>query len=189
MVTRVSPRPERALESGRPSPVRRMSLWPPPRTRRHNSGRRRLRLLVGGAAALALAAVAGVVWALLSDDNAPSAAEGIPEEYAGRWSGEMAQHDDSGALIVEWGVTLKLDEWTDRGSADLFTLDCRGSVVLTESTDDSLVFDYTETYDPEDRCIDHNVLTLTRQGPDALEAEWTATSRQGTPMTSVGTLK
>ena len=183
--------PPDSERSARPaaSPIREMSLWPPPRSTRHSSRRGRLPL-VFGAAAVALAAVAGgVLWALRPEPEQAAVTDGIPESYAGSWSGEMAQHDEDGEPVAEWVVRLKLDEGTDRGSAELIPLDCRGSIVLTEQTDRSLVFEYAETYDPEDRCIDESVLTLRQRIPGALEAEWEGTSREGTVMTSTGTLK
>ncbi|MEY9213734.1 hypothetical protein NI17_023230 [Thermobifida halotolerans] len=166
-----------------------MSLWPPPRSSRHSGRRVRLPFVLG-AAALALAAVVGgVTWALWPDEEQPLVTDGIPHSYAGSWSGEMAQYDEAGELVTDWVVRLKLDEGTDRGSADLLPLDCRGSIVLTERTDDFLVFEYAETYDPENRCIDESTLTLAQQVPGTLEAEWVGTSREGTVMTSTGTLK
>ena len=51
------------------------------------------------------------------------------------------------------------------------------------------MFDYAETYDPEDRCIDTSMLTLTQRVPGTLEATWEGISREGTVMTSTGTLK
>ncbi len=187
------PSSDRSERPAAVSPIREMSLWPPPRSTRHSNRRSRLVLVVGAAAAVVLAAVGGALWALWPEPEPepeqPAVSEGIPEEYAGSWSGEMAQHDENGEPVTEWIVRLKLDEGTDRGSADLLPLDCRGTVVLTEQTETSLVFDYAETYDPEDHCIDESVLTLSQQVPGTLEAEWVGTSREGTVMTSTGTLK
>ncbi|WP_285757605.1 hypothetical protein [Nocardiopsis ansamitocini] len=168
-----------------------MSLWPPPRSTRHSN--RRPKILLGAAAGLVvLLAAAGVTtWALLPGEEAAAPLrEAIPDPYTGSWSGEMSQRDAEGALVIDWGAKLKLDAGTNRGSADWFTLGCRGSVTLTENTGDSLVFDYVETYDPDNRCVDESVLTLTLgSAPDTLEAQWVAVSHGGTQMTSEGTLK
>ncbi|TDQ54754.1 hypothetical protein [Actinorugispora endophytica] len=184
-------------EPGSASPIRQMSLWPPPRSTRHSNRRARGMLVVAAAVLGGLVVVGGgVAWALFPEgeadaDEAGAGGEGgIPAAYAGNWSGEMSQHDEAGEPVVDWGASLKLDEGTGRGSADWFTLGCRGSVTLVEDTGDSLVFEYAETYDPENHCIDETILTLSPgAGGGTLEAEWVATSRSGTVMTSVGTLK
>lgn len=182
---------EEGGEPGAASPVRQMSLWPPPRSTRHSNRRGRV-LLVVSASLLGLGVVAGgAAWSVLSEEKpVAEAVGGIPEEYAGSWSGEMSQYNEAGELVVNWGASLKLDEGTDRGSADWFTLNCRGSVTLVGRSGDGLVFEYAETYDPENRCIDESVLTLSRGAAEGtLAAEWRATSRSGTVMTSTGILK
>ncbi len=169
------PESERSTRPSATSPIRAMSLWPPPRSARHNNRRPKLPLILGVGVGVVVLAV--MVGSLLWGEEEPEPEEppavvtdGIPEEYAGSWSGEMSQHDEEGNLVADWVVQLKLDAGTDRGSAELLPFHCRGSIVLTEQTAESLVFDYAETYDPEDRCIDTSMLTLTQRVPGTLEA-------------------
>ncbi|RCV55850.1 hypothetical protein DEF23_07535 [Marinitenerispora sediminis] len=167
-----------------------MSLWPPPRSARH-SGRRRRTLLAAAAAVVAVVLVGGVAaWLLLRPSAGADDGTGVPESFAGSWSGEMAQTDESGAHVVDWGATVKLTAGSEHGSAEWFTLNCRGSLTLTERAEDRLSFDYVETYDPDQRCIDEVELILepgVRAG--TLQARWEAVSHDGTPMTSTGTLR
>ncbi|GAA3722579.1 hypothetical protein GCM10022205_02800 [Spinactinospora alkalitolerans] len=173
------------------SPIRRMSLWPPPRSTRHSTNRRR-RALVAAITGAVLALVAGcvaVVWAL-SPGTEPDDGTGVPAAYAGTWSGEMSQRNEAGEHVVDWGASLKLEAGSQRGTAEWFTLDCRGTITLTERTDEGLAFDYVETYDPEQRCIEEVSLSLRRgASEETLEAEWVAPSHDGTLMTSTGNLK
>ncbi|MFC7327648.1 hypothetical protein [Marinactinospora rubrisoli] len=183
------PEPEHAGTAEPPSPIRRMSLWPPPRSARHN-GRRRRAVVVGAAAAAVLLAAGGAAAWLFLRPSSGDDGTGVPESFAGAWSGEMAQTDESGAHVVDWGATVRLTAGSDTGSAEWFTLNCRGSLTLAERAEDRLVFDYVETYDPEQRCIDEVELTLepgVRAG--SLEARWVAVSHDGTTMTSTGSLR
>ncbi|WP_344970341.1 hypothetical protein [Salinactinospora qingdaonensis] len=174
--------------SGSPSPIRRMSLWPPPRSARHAHRRRKVALLTAVATVLVLVIVTGVV--LLLPGSPPGESTGVPAAYAGSWSGEMSQEDEQGRHIVDWNAQLQLEAGAQRGTANWSSLDCRGSLKLTERGDDHLTLNYSETYDPAQHCIDTVTLTL-RPGAagDTLRAEWVATSHSGTLMTSTGTLR
>ncbi|MDA8369580.1 MAG: hypothetical protein M0026_06885 [Nocardiopsaceae bacterium] len=166
-----------------------MSLWPPPRSTRH-SGKRRRGLLLAALAAVLLVGVGvgAAVWALQSRPDTSAAETSVPDSYAGTWSGEMAQVDDDGKHVTEWGVKVKLESGMERGVAE-YTLNCRGSLTMVEQDGDRLVFDYVETYDRDDRCIDESELILEPgSSAEELEAQWNAVSHDGTPMTSTGTL-
>ncbi|GAB3207753.1 hypothetical protein SAMN02745673_04071 [Marinactinospora thermotolerans DSM 45154] len=169
------------------SPIRQMSLWPPPRSTRHAGRRRRSMLLMGVAAGAALLAAGGVtVWALSSGGDD---ATGVPAAYAGEWSGEMSQHDQDGTHVADWEATVHLEAGAERGSSQFVSLGCRVSLELTAREDDRIVFDYVETYDGDERCIDSGTLEL-RPGAEegTLEAEWGASSHSGSHMTSTGTM-
>lgn len=173
------------------SPVRHISLWPPPRSTRHSAKRRR-NLILGLAAVLVLGSGVGssAVWVM--QRGAASTADGsaVPESYAGTWRGEMSQVNEAGQHVADWGAEVKLERGEERGVAEWYTFDCRGSLDLTERTDGRLAFHYVETYDPEERCVDESDLVLERGGSaGTLEARWTAVSHNGVPMTSTGTLR
>ncbi|KII00592.1 hypothetical protein LP52_00310 [Streptomonospora alba] len=171
------------------SPVRHISLWPPPRSTRHSAKRRR-NLILGLAAVLVLGSGMGsaAVWVMQRGGTADTSA--VPESYAGTWRGEMSQVNEDGQHVADWGAEVKLERGEERGVAEWYTFDCRGSLTLTERTGDRLAFDYVETYDPETRCVDESDLVLKRGGSaGTLEARWTAVSHNGVPMTSTGTLR
>ncbi|GAA1762852.1 hypothetical protein [Streptomonospora arabica] len=173
------------------SPIRQMSLWPPPRSTRHSAKRRRS-LIVGVLAVLLLGTGLGTaaVWALQRGDAATADGSSVPESYAGTWRGEMSQVDEQGEHVVDWGAEVKLEQGEERGVSEWYTLDCRGSLDLTERTGDRLSFDYVETYDPGENCVDESELVLESGGSaGTLKARWTAVSHDGTPMTSTGTLR
>lgn len=180
---------ERTGESGTRSPIRGMSLWPPPRSNRHNGKRSRRGVLVAVVAGVLLlagttgAAVLGLEW------RSSTVEDGVPESYAGSWRGEMSQRDEAGNHVVDWGAEITLEPGAQRGSAEWFTLNCRGSLKLTERDGQDVVFEYAETYDPEKHCVDESELEL-RPGDDdsELQARWNAVSHDGTSMISTGTL-
>ncbi|CAM3583409.1 hypothetical protein NOGI109294_03775 [Nocardiopsis gilva] len=177
-------------DSSGASPIRQMSLWPPPRSSRHNSKRRRGAIVMSGVAVLLLGAAGGAAWALRDRVDTPMTEASVPDSYAGTWSGEMSQQDADGNHILDWDAQVKLESGAESGVSVWATLNCRGSLTLTERHGDRLVFDYVETYDPDARCIDESELTLTPGGTTGtLEATWNAVSHDGTPMTSTGTLR
>nr|WP_067963159.1 hypothetical protein [Nocardiopsis trehalosi] len=166
-----------------------MSLWPPPRSTRH-AARRRRHVLVAGVAGLVLVGAAGgtAAW-LLRPGPEQVAGASVPHSYAGTWSGDMSQQDDEGHHVTDWQVEVKLESGVERGSAE-YSLDCRGSLTLNDRDGDRLSFDYVETYDLDDRCIDESVLVLEPgSATGTLSARWEAVSHDGVPMTSTGTLR
>nr|WP_046471081.1 hypothetical protein [Allosalinactinospora lopnorensis] len=170
-----------------------MSLWPPRRSTRHSGKRRRRGAAVIAAAAVLLAGTGGgvAVWAWRSASEGSSTEEAsVPGPFAGTWSGRMSQEDAEGDHVIDWGTRVELEAGAKRGSSEWYTLDCRGGLALSGQEEDRLFFDYVETYDPEDRCVDEAELVL-RAGEDEgeLEAKWSATSQEGTSMTSTGTLR
>nr|WP_155998588.1 hypothetical protein [Streptomonospora sp. PA3] len=167
-----------------------MSLWPPPRSTRHSAKRRRS-MIAGIATVFVLGSGLGTaaVWVLQGGGSAAGGST-VPESYAGTWRGEMSQVNEEGEHVVDWGAEVKLEEGAERGVSEWYTLDCRGSLTLTERTGDRLSFDYVETYDPQERCVDESQLVLV--GGDSagtLQARWSAVSHNGVPMTSTGTLR
>src|SRR5690606_3046501 len=188
------PESERSARPSAASPIRAMSLWPPPRSARHNNRRPKLPLILGVGVGVVVLAV--MVGSLLWGEEEPEPEEppavvtdGIPEEYAGSWSGEMSQHDEEGNLVADWVVQLKLDAGTDRGSAELLPFHCRGSIVLTEQTAESLVFDYAQIYGSEDCCIKACTLSLGHRARVTIEATWEGISHGGHVRTSTGIRK
>ncbi|WP_017592790.1 hypothetical protein [Nocardiopsis potens] len=189
-------RPEGGAEEGPPpaSPVRQMSLWAPPRSTRHSAARRRRGRVIAIAAAAAVllgGAGAAAYWGLASGPGEEEAAgAGVSDSFAGSWRGDMSQQDESGAHVTDWGAEVRLESGEERGSSEWYTLNCRGSLTLSERTGDGFVFDYVETYDPDDRCVDSSVLRLSPGAAEGtLEARWEALSHDGTEMVSTGTLR
>ncbi|MBB4929869.1 hypothetical protein F4561_000689 [Lipingzhangella halophila] len=140
-------------------------------------------LIVGGGAAAA--------WALNdSAEERPVEGASVPDSFAGTWSGRMVQEEADGDHVIDWDTRIKLEGGVERGSSEWYTLDCRGSLTLAERDGDRLVFDYVETYDPEDHCVDEAELTLRPGGSEGeIAAKWNATSEGDTPMISTGTLR
>lgn len=173
------------------SPVRQMSLWPPPRSTRHTAKRRKS--LIAGIAAVAVLGIGAgtaAVWVLQRDGAATAGGAAVPESYAGTWRGEMSQVDENGRHIVDWGAEVKLEQGEERGVSEWYTLDCRGSLTLTKRDGQRLTFDYVETYDPDETCVDESELVLDAgTSAGTLEAQWRAVSHDGVPMTSNGTLR
>ncbi|PSK97346.1 hypothetical protein CLV63_10864 [Murinocardiopsis flavida] len=168
--------------------IRGMSLWPPPRSTRH-SGKRRKGVLIAIAAVLVvLAGGAAAAWVLNPGDEPGPVGDGVPAAFAGSRVGEMAQVDEQGKPVTDWTAAVDLKEGAHRGSAEWRTFNCRGSLTLTEKDGARLSFDYVETYDPDNRCVDEATLTLAAGSGDAVEAEWLAESHDGTMMTSTGAL-
>ncbi|MFD0775094.1 hypothetical protein ACFQZ2_14260 [Streptomonospora algeriensis] len=183
--------PQGGAESNGGSPIRHISLWPPPRSTRHSAKRRR-NLVLGLAAVLVLGSGAGsaAVWVMQREEASAAGGAAVPESYAGTWRGEMSQVNEGGQHVADWGAEVKLERGEERGVSEWYTFDCRGSLNLTERTGDRLAFDYVETYDPEERCVDESDLVLERgDSAGTLEARWTAVSHNGVPMTSTGTLR
>ncbi|GAB3487711.1 hypothetical protein [Nocardiopsis coralliicola] len=183
--------PQRSGSEAEPaesSPIRRMALYAPPRSTRHSAAkRRRARLWVLAAAALAVLAAAGAAaFVLLSGDGGE---EPVPDPFVGSWRGDMSQESAAGGHVTDWGAEVVLESGEERGSSEWYSLNCRGSLTLQERSEDRLVFDYTETYDPQDRCVDSSELVLTPAGDDVLEARWEAVSHDGTTMISTGMLR
>ncbi|WP_017541837.1 hypothetical protein [Nocardiopsis halophila] len=182
----------REEEGGSSSPVRGMSLYPPPRSTRHTARRRRGGMIAAVAAGAAALLVGGVlvVLALRPDpQETPAESASVPDSFAGTWQGKMIQEDEAGEHVTDWDARVRLETGEERGSSEWYTLECRGSLTLQERGESRLVFDYVETYDAEDRCVDESRLVLTTGGADGtLDARWEATSHDGTTMISTGTL-
>ncbi|WP_435107528.1 hypothetical protein [Nocardiopsis synnemataformans] len=172
------------------SPVQQLSLWPPPRSTRH-SGRRRRQFTVLGAVALAVLLVGGgaTAWALLADgEEAPQEAAAPAEEFVGAWAGEMVQVNTEGQHVADWHAEVRIEEGAERGSTAWTTFTCSGTLVLSAGDNDRRVYAYTETADPEDRCVDEAELTLSPVADGGLRAEWSSITDEGTRMTSTGPL-
>ncbi|RNL78204.1 hypothetical protein EFW17_23310 [Halostreptopolyspora alba] len=169
-----------------------MSLRPPRRsTRQRDRRRRRGPWLLSLVAALVVGGGAAVAW-VLSPDTDERAVEGasVPDSFAGTWSGRMVQQEAGGDHVIDWDTRIKLEGGAERGSSEWYTLNCRGSLTLAEHEGDRMSFDYVETYDPEDHCVDEAELTLWPGGSEGeIEARWDALSDSGTPMVSTGTLR
>lgn len=179
-------------EGDAPSPVRRMSLYPPPRSTRHTARRRKGWMVAAAVAGGAVVVAGGTAAALVLGRGAeqdPGPGTSVPDTFAGTWEGKMIQEDEAGEHVTDWDARVRLETGAERGSSEWFTLDCRGSLTLQERDGSRLVFDYVETYDSDDRCVDTSTLTLTEGGADdTLDARWEATSHDGTTMISTGTL-
>lgn len=173
-------------------PVRQLSLWPPPRTVRTNARRRR-QIGAGIAAGLAVLLVAGgaaAVWALSGDSEEETPAVTVGAEvFVGSWSGEMVQTDTEGNHVADWHAEVRIEEGAERGSTAWTTFNCSGTLALTAADNDRRVYTYTETADPEERCVDESELTVwpASEGK-GLEAEWSSVTREGTRMVSTGPL-
>lgn len=174
------------------TPVRQMSLWPPPRSTRH-SGKRRRQLTKAAVAAAVLLLLGGgafAAWAHLggSDGDAVTATSD-PDEFVGSWSGQMNQVNTEGEPVAEWDAQVRIEEGAERGSTAWTTFSCSGTLELAARDGDRLVYSYTETSDPEDRCVDESELTLWPVSDGGgLNAEWSSVTREGTRMVSTGTL-
>ncbi|MBV2362768.1 hypothetical protein KUM37_05330 [Streptomonospora sp. NEAU-YY374] len=181
------PAPARGERPPADSPVRQLSLYPPPRSTRHTARRRRSVVLAVAVVVVLGAGLGAVLWALRGTAAGDST---VPESYAGTWRGEMSQVDDNGDHVTDWGAEIKLEQGEERGVSEWYTFDCRGSLSLSERDGGRLVFDYVETYDPDERCVDESRLVLTSgDAAGTLSAEWTAVSHSGVTMTSTGTLR
>lgn len=172
------------------SPVQQLSLWPPPRSARHH-GRRRRQILVLAAGVVALLLLGGGVsaWALLGGADDPADEPVAPaEDFVGAWSGEMSQVDTEGRHVADWHAEVRIEEGAERGSTAWTTFACSGTLVLSAGDNDRRVYAYSETADPEDRCVDEAELTVRSAGSGVLKAEWSSVTHEGTRMISTGDL-
>ncbi|GAA1458942.1 hypothetical protein NE857_28990 [Nocardiopsis exhalans] len=174
------------------TPVRQMSLWPPPRATRYRDKRRRqfTKVTVAAAVLLLLGGGGFAAWAYLdgSGDDAVTTAPD-PDEFVGSWSGPMSQVDTDGEPVAEWDAEVRIEEGAERGSTTWSTFSCSGTLELSARDGDRLVYSYTEISDPEDRCVDESELTLWPVSDGGgLNAEWSSVTREGTRMVSTGTL-
>jgi hypothetical protein len=175
------------------SPVTGLSLWPPPRSTRHASRRRR-QLTVVAAVVVAAVVLAGGIAAALTlvgdgpQDDATPADQVDVDAFVGSWAGEMVQVDTEGEYVADWHAEVRIEEGAERGSTAWTTFTCSGTLEQSAAEGERLVFTYTETADPEDRCVDDAELTVT---PDdgGLAAEWSSVTREGTRMVSTGRLE
>ncbi|WP_017613642.1 hypothetical protein [Nocardiopsis salina] len=175
------------------SPVRQMSLWPPPRSTRHTGRRRRKATVAAVVLVLLLLLGAGgyALWAFVLDgEGAAPAADGEAPvtDFEGSWSGRMAQVDTDGEPVAEWDAQVRIEEGAERGSTAWTTFTCSGTLELSAREGDRLVYAYTETSDPQDRCVDQSELTVRPDGDGGLDAEWASVTDGGTRMVSTGTL-
>lgn len=174
------------------TPVRQMSLWPPPRSTRHTGRRRRqfARTAVTLAALLLIGGGGFVAWSHLDgarEDTVTTMSD--PEEFVGAWSGRMSQVDTDGRPVAEWDAEVRIEEGAERGSTAWTTFSCSGTLELSARDGDRLVYAYTETSDPDDRCVDESELTLWPASEGVrLNAEWSSVTREGTRMLSTGLL-
>lgn len=135
---------------------------------------------------------AGVTtWALIPEsEEQPVEETSVPDSLAGTWSGQMVQEEADGDHVIDWNTEIKLEGGAERGSSEWTTMNCRGTLTLAERVRDRMVFDYVETYDPNDNCVDEAELTLWQgNAEEEIEARWKATSHTGTSMISTGTLR
>ncbi|MEV2274182.1 hypothetical protein AB0I72_01230 [Nocardiopsis sp. NPDC049922] len=174
------------------APVRQMSLWQPPRSTRYTQRRRRRVAVVSGIGlgALVLAGGIATAWTLVGDEGA-DVAESTEhlERFVGSWSGDMHQVDTEGDPVADWHAEIRIEEGAERGSTAWTTFTCSGTLELSARDGDRVVYVYTETADPEDRCVDDAELTLWPGDDDrALMSEWSSVTDEGTRMTSTGEL-
>ena len=175
------------------SPVTQLSLWPPPRSTRH-SGRRRRQVTVVSAVVLAVLVLAGGIAAALTltaddvGDEGAEAGQTHLDAFVGSWAGEMVQVDTEGDYVADWHAEVRIEDGAERGSTAWTTFACSGTLEQTAAEGDRLVYTYTETADPQDRCVDTAELTVS---PDdgGLAAEWSSVTREGTRMISTGLLE
>ena len=174
------------------TPVRQMSLWPPPRSTRHSGKRRRqfTKAAVTVAVLLLLGGGAFAAWTYLGDSGADTVTTtSDPDEFVGSWTGQMNQVNTDGEPVAEWDAQVRIEEGAERGSTAWTTFSCSGTLELSARDGDRLVYSYTETSDPEDRCVDESELTLWPVSDgEGLNAEWSSVTREGTRMVSTGTL-
>ncbi|GAB3688915.1 hypothetical protein [Nocardiopsis oceani] len=174
------------------TPVRQMSLWPPPRSTRHSGKRRRqiTKVLVIASVLLLVGGGAAAAWTYLdgSGDD-PVTVTSDPGEFEGDWSGQMEQVNTEGDPVAAWDAQVRIEEGAERGSTAWTTFSCSGTLELSARDGDRLVYAYTETSDPEDRCVDESELTLwPASDGQGLNAEWSSVTGEGTRMVSTGTL-
>ncbi|GAA0988871.1 MULTISPECIES: hypothetical protein [Nocardiopsis] len=172
-------------------PVQQLSLWPPPRSTRHSGKRRRqITLLAAAAAAVLLVGGGAAAWAVLAEPGEEESGPTVPAEaFVGAWSGEMSQVDTDGEHVADWHAEVRIEEGAERGSTAWTTFSCSGTLVLSAGDNDRRVYAYTETADPEDRCVDEAELTVwSAADGGGLRAEWSSITREGTRMISTGDL-
>lgn len=178
-------------ETAAASPIRRMSLWPPPRSARHNVRRRRLPLMILALLAAVGAGIGVYHWSGWSESRAVGeGSEDSAGRYTGAWSGEMIQVDEADEHVADWEASIELDERAEEGRAHWQPFDCRGDLFLLSATAERAVLEYAATHDPEGRCVEHARLTLMPgDSEEELRAQWVAISSEGTEMTSTGTMR
>ena len=180
----------RGQEQSSPSPVSQMALWPPPRSTRH-SGRRRRQITVLSTVLLALLLIVGggaAVWAFVLDGQEDTGGQEVSlDDYEGSWAGRMHQVNTEGEPVAEWDAQVRIEEGAERGSTAWTTFSCSGTLDLSAREGDRFVYGYTETSDPEDRCVDEAELTVW-PAENGLNAEWVSITAQGTRMVSTGVL-
>lgn len=172
------------------APVQQLSLWPPPRSTRHSGRRRRQFTALAVIVPTALLIVGGAAgWALLVDtDGSTDEDSALAEAFVGSWSGEMVQVDTEGEHVADWHAEVRIEEGAERGSTAWTTFSCSGTLELSAGDNDRRVYTYTETADPEDRCVDEAELTVWPAADGGLKAEWVSITREGTRMLSTGDL-
>ncbi|GHD18854.1 hypothetical protein GCM10007147_09460 [Nocardiopsis kunsanensis] len=175
------------------SPVRGMSLWPPPRSNRHSGRRRRKVVITAAVLAFLLLLGAGgyALWKFVLDGAAaPSGDDDAPvSAFEGSWSGQMKQVDTNGAPVAEWDAQVRIEEGAERGSTAWTTFSCSGTLELSARDGDRLVYIYSETSDPQERCVDDSELTVWPNGDGGLDSEWASVTDDGTRMVSTGVLE
>lgn len=175
------------------SPVRRMSLWPPPRSNRHSGRRRRKATITAVILVFLLLLGAGgyALWTFVAEDTAaPSGDNDAPvSDFEGSWAGQMEQVDTDGAPVAEWDAQVRIEEGAERGSTAWTTFSCSGTLELSARDGDRLVYAYTETSDPQDRCVDDSELTVWPNEDGGLDSEWASVTDDGTRMVSTGVLE
>ncbi|WP_017570815.1 hypothetical protein [Nocardiopsis halotolerans] len=168
------------------SPVQ-LSLWPPPRSSRHNNRRRRqIGVLVSVVLAVLLVGGGATAWALLANGEPAQEAVAPAEDFVGAWSGEMVQVDTEGEHVADWHAEVRIEEGAERGSTAWTTFACSGTLVLSAGDNARRVYVYTETADPQKRCVDDAELTVWPSADGGLRAEWSSVTDEGTRMTSTG---
>lgn len=175
------------------SPVRRMALWPPPRSTRHSGRRRRKATTTAVILVLLLLLGAGgyALWTFVLDETAAPTGEGDApvSDFEGSWSGQMRQVDTDGTPVAEWDAQVRIEEGAERGSTAWTTFSCSGTLELSARDGDRLVYAYTETSDPQDRCVDDSELTVWPNEGGGLDSEWASVTDGGTRMVSTGVLE
>jgi hypothetical protein len=107
-----------------------------------------------------------------------AAADAIPSDFAGTWSGQATQ---LGGAVKQWSATLVLPGGATAGKMSITTIPCSATVTVTTADRSHIVLHETLVADPAHKCAAAGTITLRHFGADRVLMFWQQT---GDPLNS-----